>query len=212
MPFDLWVSFTVAAAVLAVAPGPDNLFVLLQSAMYGAKAGIFVTLGLCVGVLIQTLMAAFGVAAVVAASPTLLLIVQLAGAAYLLYLAWGAWRAPVANEDGESASKYPKLTHFQLWRRGILMNITNPKVLIFFLAFFPQFIIKGSTETQVMIQMLIMGLTFLVCTLVVFCTVAWCAGTLADRLRNPKVQTILNKTSAVIFIILAVSTLLWKAN
>lgn len=212
MPFDLWVSFTVAAAVLAVAPGPDNLFVLLQSAMYGAKAGICVTLGLCVGVLIQTLMAAFGVAAVVAASPTLLLIVQLAGAAYLLYLAWGAWRAPVGNEDGESASKYPKLTHFQLWRRGILMNITNPKVLIFFLAFFPQFIIKGSTETQVMIQMLIMGLTFLVCTLVVFCTVAWCAGTLADRLRNPKVQTILNKTSAVIFIILAVSTLLWKAN
>lgn len=212
MPFDLWVSFTVAAAVLAVAPGPDNLFVLLQSAMYGAKAGIFVTLGLCVGVLIQTLMAAFGVAAVVAASPTLLLIVQLAGAAYLLYLAWGAWRAPVGNEDGENAAKYPKLTHFQLWRRGILMNITNPKVLIFFLAFFPQFIIKGSTETQVMIQMLIMGLTFLVCTLVVFCTVAWCAGTLADRLRNPKVQTILNKTSAVIFIILAVSTLLWKAN
>ena len=212
MPFDLWVSFTVAAAVLAVAPGPDNLFVLLQSAMYGAKAGIFVTLGLCVGVLIQTLMAAFGVAAVVAASPTLLLIVQLAGAAYLLYLAWGAWRAPVGNEDGGRASKYPKLTHFQLWRRGILMNITNPKVLIFFLAFFPQFIIKGSTETQVMIQMLIMGLTFLVCTLVVFCTVAWCAGTLADRLRNPKVQTILNKTSAVIFIILAVSTLLWKAN
>lgn len=212
MPFDLWVSFTVAAAVLAVAPGPDNLFVLLQSAMYGAKAGIFVTLGLCVGVLIQTLMAAFGVAAVVAASPTLLLIVQLAGAAYLLYLAWGAWRAPEGNEDGGSASKYPKLTHFQLWRRGILMNITNPKVLIFFLAFFPQFIIKGSTETQVMIQMLIMGLTFLVCTLVVFCTIAWCAGTLADRLRNPKVQTILNKTSAVIFIILAVSTLLWKAN
>ena len=212
MPFDLWVSFTVAAAVLAVAPGPDNLFVLLQSAMYGAKAGIFVTLGLCVGVLIQTLMAAFGVAAVVAASPTLLLIVQLAGAAYLLYLAWGAWRAPVGNEDGGRASKYPKLTHFQLWRRGILMNITNPKVLIFFLAFFPQFIIKGSTETQVMIQMLIMGLTFLVCTLVVFCTIAWCAGTLADRLRNPKVQTILNKTSAVIFIILAVSTLLWKAN
>lgn len=212
MPFDLWVSFTIAAAVLAVAPGPDNLFVLLQSAMYGAKAGIFVTLGLCVGVLIQTLMAAFGVAVVVAASPTLLLIVQLAGAAYLLYLAWGAWRAPVGDDGGESGKKYPKLTNFQLWRRGILMNITNPKVLIFFLAFFPQFIIEGSTETQVMVQMLIMGLTFLACTLVVFCTVAWCAGTLADRLRSPKVQTILNKTSAVIFIILAVSTLLWKAN
>lgn len=212
MPFDLWVSFTIAAAVLAVAPGPDNLFVLLQSAMYGAKAGIFVTLGLCVGVFIQTLLAAFGVAAVVAASPTLLMIIQFAGAAYLLYLAWGAWRAPVGSDDKADASKYPRLTNFQLWRRGILMNITNPKVLIFFLAFFPQFIVKGATETQVMIQMLIMGMTFLVCTLVVFSAIAWCAGTLADRLRSPKVQTILNRVSAVIFTILAISTLLWKAN
>ena len=212
MPFDLWVSFTIAASVLAVAPGPDNLFVLLQSAMYGSRAGIFVTLGLCVGVFIQTLLAAFGVAAVVAASPTLLMIIQLAGAAYLLYLAWGAWRAPVGGESGESAKKYPRLSNFQLWRRGILMNITNPKVLIFFLAFFPQFIIKGSTESQVMVQMLIMGMTFLVCTLVVFSAIAWCAGTLADRLCSPKVQTILNKVSAVIFTVLAISTLLWKAN
>lgn len=212
MPFDLWVSFTIAAAVLAVAPGPDNLFVLLQSAMYGAKAGIFVTLGLCVGVFIQTLLAAFGVAAVVAASPTLLMIIQFAGAAYLLYLAWGAWKAPVGGDDKADASKYPRLTNLQLWRRGILMNITNPKVLIFFLAFFPQFIVKGATETEVMIQMLIMGMTFLVCTLVVFSAIAWCAGTLADRLRSPKVQTILNKVSAVIFTILAISTLLWKAN
>lgn len=212
MAFDLWVSFTIAAAVLAVAPGPDNLFVLLQSAMYGSRAGIFVTLGLCVGVFIQTLLAAFGVAAVVAASPTLLMIIQLAGAAYLLYLAWGAWKAPVGGESGESAKKYPRLSNFQLWRRGILMNITNPKVLIFFLAFFPQFIIKGSTESQVMVQMLIMGMTFLVCTLVVFSAIAWCAGTLADRLRSPKVQTILNKVSAVIFTVLAISTLLWKAN
>lgn len=212
MPFDLWVSFTIAAAVLAVAPGPDNLFVLLQSAMYGARAGIFVTLGLCVGVFIQTMLAAFGVAAIVAASPTLLMIIQFAGAAYLLYLAWGAWRTPVGSSDAQSEKKYPRLTNFQLWRRGILMNITNPKVLIFFLAFFPQFIVKGATENQVMVQMLIMGLTFLVCTLVVFSAIAWCAGTLADRLRSPKVQNILNKTSSVIFTLLAVSTLLWKAN
>ena len=212
MPFDLWVSFTIAAAVLAVAPGPDNLFVLLQSAMYGAKAGIFVTLGLCVGVFIQTLLAAFGVAAVVAASPTLLMIIQFAGAAYLLYLAWGAWNAPAGSDDKGAAKKYPRLTLCQLWRCGIIMNITNPKVLIFFLAFFPQFIVKGATENQVMVQMLIMGLTFLVCTLVVFSAIAWCAGTLADRLRSPKVQNILNKTSSVIFTLLAVSTLLWKAN
>lgn len=205
--------FTIAAAVLAVAPGPDNLFVLLQSAMYGARAGIFVTLGLCVGVFIQTLLAAFGVAAVVAASPTLLMIIQFAGAAYLLYLAWGAWNAPVGGESGETSKKYPRLTNFQLWRRGILMNITNPKVLIFFLAFFPQFIIKGSTESQVMVQMLIMGMTFLVCTLVVFSAIAWCAGTLADRL--PAAQRFrLSLTRSVRSFLLywQSQTLLWKAN
>ncbi len=209
MPFDLWVSFAVATFVLAVAPGPDNLFVLLQSAMHGARAGLFVTAGLCVGVAIQTAFAAFGVSAVVAASPTLLMIIQICGAVYLFYLAWGAWRAPV-GESGEG-EVLPKLSSFALWRRGILMNITNPKVLIFFLAFFPQFIVPGSTEDEVMLQMIVMGSTFLASTIVVFSTVAWCAGTLADKLRSARFQLILNRVSAVIFVGLAVSTLLWKA-
>ena len=92
------------------------------------------------------------------------------------------------------------------------MNITNPKVLIFFLAFFPQFLVKDSSESEVMVQMLIMGLTFLVITLVVFSCVAWCAGSLANRIRNPRFQSILNKTSALIFLALAVSTLIWNAS
>lgn len=213
MPFDLWLSFVVAATILAIAPGPDNLFVLLQSAMHGPKAGVLVTLGLCVGVFIQTCFSAFGVAAAVAASPVLLTIIKCAGAAYLTYLAWGAWRAPVSEADEATIEKKPlTLTPLKLWTRGILMNITNPKVLIFFLAFFPQFLVKGSSESEVMVQMLIMGLTFLVITLVVFSCVAWCAGSLANRIRNPRFQSILNKTSALIFLALAVSTLIWNAS
>lgn len=213
MPFDLWLSFLVAATILAIAPGPDNLFVLLQSAMHGPKAGVLVTLGLCVGVFIQTCFSAFGVAAAVAASPVLLTIIKCAGAAYLTYLAWGAWRAPVSEADEATIEKKPlTLTPLKLWTRGILMNITNPKVLIFFLAFFPQFLVKGSSESEVMVQMLIMGLTFLVITLVVFSCVAWCAGSLANRIRNPRFQSILNKTSALIFLALAVSTLIWNAS
>lgn len=210
MPFDLWLSFAVASFLLAIAPGPDNLFVLLQSAMHGARAGILVTLGLCCGVFCHTMLAAFGVAAVVAASPTLLMIIQCVGAAYLIYLAWGAWNAPVGGDAGQTAT--PRLGDWALWRRGILMNVTNPKVLIFFLALFPQFLIKGTTETAVMIQMLIMGVTFLACTLVVFSSVAWCAGTLADKLRSPTVQLVMNRVSAIIFVILAISTILWKAS
>ena len=209
MPFDLWLSFAIASFVLAVAPGPDSLFVLLQSAMHGARAGVLVTLGLCCGVFCHTMLAAFGVAAVVAANETLLMVIQCVGAAYLLYLAWGAWHAPVGGDGGQSA--LPKLGAWQLWRRGIFMNVTNPKVLIFFLALFPQFLVPGATESAVMIQMLVMGVTFLACTLVVFSTVAWCAGTLADKLRSPKVQLVMNRVSAIIFAFLAVSTLLWKA-
>ena len=213
MTFDLWLSFLVASSILAIAPGPDNLFVLLQSAMYGPKAGIMVTLGLCVGVLLQTFFAAFGVAAVVATSAVLLTIIKCLGAAYLSYLAWGAWHAPVMQGNQfDNQAKSSALTSFQLWRRGILMNITNPKVLIFFLAFFPQFLIPGSTEESVMLQMLEMGITFLIVTIIVFSGIAWCAGTLADRIRSERFQHYLNKISAVIFIALAISTLAFNVG
>lgn len=213
MTFDLWLSFLVASSILAIAPGPDNLFVLLQSAMYGPKAGIMVTLGLCVGVLLQTFFAAFGVAAVVATSAVLLTIIKCLGAAYLSYLAWGAWHAPVMQGNQfDNQAKSSALTSFQLWRRGILMNITNPKVLIFFLAFFPQFLIPGSTEESVMLQMLEMGITFLIVTIIVFSGIAWCAGTLADRIRSECFQRYLNKISAVIFIALAISTLAFNVG
>lgn len=213
MTLDLWLSFLVASSILAIAPGPDNLFVLLQSAMHGPKAGIMVTLGLCVGVLLQTLFAAFGVAAVVATSAVLLTIIKCLGAAYLSYLAWGAWHAPVMQGNQfDNQAKSSALTSFQLWRRGILMNITNPKVLIFFLAFFPQFLIPGSTEESVMLQMLEMGTTFLIITLIVFSGIAWCAGTLADRIRSERFQRYLNKISAVIFIALAISTLAFNVS
>ena len=213
MTLDLWLSFLVASSILAIAPGPDNLFVLLQSAMHGPKAGIMVTLGLCVGVLLQTLFAAFGVAAVVATSAVLLTIIKCLGAAYLSYLAWGAWHAPVMQGNQfDNQAKSSALPSFQLWRRGILMNITNPKVLIFFLAFFPQFLIPGSTEESVMLQMLEMGTTFLIITLIVFSGIAWCAGTLADRIRSERFQRYLNKISAVIFIALAISTLAFNVS
>ena len=101
MPFDLWVSFFIAAAILVVVPGPDNIFVTLQSAIYGPRAGIFVTLGLCAGVCFHTCLVSLGIATIVAASPILLFIIQCIGASYLLYLAWGAWHAPVNKGEIE---------------------------------------------------------------------------------------------------------------
>ena len=207
MPFDLWLGFLTAALLLAVAPGPDNLFVLMQSAMHGARAGIFVTLGLCCGVFCHTLLAALGVAALIAGSPVMLTVIKCMGAAYLFWLAFGAWRAPVAEKIDENEDQQ-RLTDGQLWRRGIVMNLTNPKVLLFFLAFFPSFILPGTEGYAATCQMLVMGVTFLVVTFFVFSLFAWCAGSLADKVRTPKVQNFFNKLSAIIFTLLAVSTLL----
>ncbi len=205
MDFSVWLAFAGASIVLAFAPGPDNLFVLAQSAVHGFRYGAAVVAGLCCGLVLQTICAALGLAALVAAVPALFWGIRLAGAAYLLYLAWMAWKH-AASGTGPSAGAALPLS--LLWRRGVIMNITNPKVQIFFLAFFPQFVAPGTTGWALVLQMIIQGVTFIAATLVVFLLIAWCAGTLADKLRSPRFQTILNRTSAVLFVLLAVFTLI----
>ena len=142
MAFSLWLAFFGASLLLAIAPGPDNLFVLMQSAVFGVRAGMIVVLGLATGLLLQTLAAALGIAAVVAAVPALFWAIKCLGAAYLLWLAWQAWTHAKDAARGHDAVK---LSGLALWRRGVVMNITNPKVQIFFLAFFPQFVPAGVT-------------------------------------------------------------------
>ena len=205
MDFALLLTFAGASLVLAVAPGPDNLFVLAQSAVYGVRAGLTVVLGLCTGLVVQTICAACGVAAVVAAVPALFWGIRIAGACYLLYLAWMAWTHAVSDSEGPQGTA---LTGAALWRRGVIMNITNPKVQIFFLAFFPQFVQPGTEGLDLIIQMVIQGVIFIGATLIVFSAVAWGAGALADKMRSPTFQLWLNRISAVIFLMLAVFTVL----
>ena len=202
MDWTVYSAFVVASFILGVAPGPDNLFVLVQSATYGARAGLWVVAGLLTGLVIQTLAVALGVAAIVAASPMLFWAIKIAGACYLVYLAVMAWRAGGVQE-GRTLATTDALA---LWRRGVIMNITNPKVLIFFLAFFPQFLVQNS-DVPIVVQMIVLGITFMLTTSVVFGGVALGAGVLADKLRTPKVQFYLNKMAAVIFVGLAVGTL-----
>ncbi|WP_337389867.1 LysE family transporter [Duodenibacillus massiliensis] len=94
MTWEVFGAFVVTSLILAVAPGPDNLFVLVQSAVYGARSGLAAVAGLVTGAALQTVAAAAGVAAVVAASDVLFWGIRILGALYLLYLAWGAWHAP----------------------------------------------------------------------------------------------------------------------
>ncbi|KIH77085.1 Threonine/homoserine/homoserine lactone efflux protein [Geoalkalibacter ferrihydriticus] len=200
IPVELLSAFFAASILLGLAPGPDNIFVLTQSALHGKGAGFSVTLGLCTGLVVHTLAVAMGVAVIFQVSATAFTALKLVGAAYLLYLAWQAFRAaaPVSMETGGA------LNRFKLYRRGILMNITNPKVSIFFLAFLPQF--ADPDRGPVSVQILLLGALFIVATILVFGSVALLAGTLGAWLnRSANVQRALNRVAGAVFVGLALT-------
>jgi len=199
IPFDVLSLFFVAALALGAAPGPDNIFVLTQSALYGRLAGLVVTLGLCTGLLVHTAAVALGVAAVFQTSAAAFTALKVVGAAYLVYLAIGAWRAGASKIGNGTA---PHLSLAALYRRGIIMNVTNPKVAIFFLAFLPQFADPG--RGSVALQIGVLGVVFMAATILVFGAVAIFGGTIGGFLRNADwAQTTLNRAASVIFVGLA---------
>lgn len=208
LPFTTLATFTLASIGLAFSPGPDNIFVLTQGALHGRKAGLTVTLGLCSGLIGHTIAVALGVAAVFAASETAFTILKVIGALYLIYLAWGALRTKnSALAPSSSTADVPVLTNWTLYRRGVIMNITNPKVGIFFLAFLPGF--TDPTNGSVTLQLFLLGFVFMAATLVCFGTIAIFAGSVGGILRrSARAYVILNQIAGLIFIGLAVRLLL----
>lgn len=196
---DTCLTFFAASVLLALAPGPDNVFVLLHSAQHGRRAGLLVVLGLCSGLLFHTAAVALGLAAVLATSATAFTALKLCGAAYLVWLAWGAWHAPVGFDmSGQSGAMPP----WKTYAKGVLMNITNPKVAIFFLAFLPQF--ADPTRGNLAVQILCLGAVFMLATLLTFGTIAWFAGGFGAALhRSLRAQRWLNRTASVVFVGLA---------
>lgn len=201
-------AFFITAVILGFVPGPDNIFVLTQSATEGRKAGIIVTFGLLTGLMFHTLAVAFGVSVIFKTSPMAFTILKIFGITYLLYLAWGSFHSKNAKISGKNGKKR---STFSLYRRGIIMNITNPKISIFFLAFLPQFAepAKGSMTAQ----LIILGLTFIIATLMVFSVIAYLAGSIGTFLRNSdKAQTNLNRIAGTVFIALALKLAITSNN
>lgn len=192
--------FLLASVALALAPGPDNIFVLTQSALFGRPAGLLVTLGLCTGLLVHTAAVTLGVAAIVQTSAFAFNALKAVGAGYLLYLAWQAWRASATSI---SAPRGVQRSSWSLYLRGVVMNVTNPKVAIFFLAFLPQFAdpARGSL-TQ---QLLTLGAIFMLATLCVFGAIAWMAGFIGEWLKgSARAQVVMNRVAATVFVVLAI--------
>jgi len=170
--------FVVASMVLTVAPGPDVMFLATVSARYGSVRGAMLALGLAAGNLVHTAAAALGVTAVVVASPRAFGAVRIAGIAYLMYLAFVTFRDE--GSAGGGRAQAPALSAARLFARGVLMNVMNPKVMLLFLAFFPQFV--DPTRGPVAAQMLLLGAVFTAQVVVVFGGVAVLFGLAGRRL------------------------------
>ena len=209
MPIEILAAFFVIALLLGLTPGPDNIFVLGQSLAFGSRAGLWVTLGLCTGLLMHTALVAVGLAALMLSSVHGLLLIKLVGAGYLVYLAWQSWCAStVSSLPGGSSSV--ALSSAQLYRRGIIMNATNPKVTLFFIAFLPQFVDEsyGSPSQQI----ILLGALFILSTVIIFGAIALLAGHYSERInRSVARRGWLNRILALIFMLLALN-LLWTSG
>jgi threonine/homoserine/homoserine lactone efflux protein len=192
--------FFLASALLAIVPGPDNVFVLTQSALHGRLSGLVVVFGLCTGLLVHTGAVAFGVAVIFQASAFAFILLKTAGAAYLLWLAWQVFHASPEQLCMHGNQQKSLGT---LYRRGIIMNVTNPKVSIFFLAFLPQF--ADPDRGPVSLQMLALGGIFILATILVFGAVALIGAALGEWLnRSERAQRVMNWVAGTIFVGLAV--------
>lgn len=208
IPLDIALGFLGIAILLALTPGPDNLFVMTQAVIQGQLAGLVVTIGLCSGIVIHTAAVAAGVAALFATSSVAFNALKLIGAGYLCYLGWQAFKAGRSKPE---TSHPPRLAFSRLYKRGFIMNITNPKVSIFFLAFLPQF--TDPDRGSLPLQIVILGLLFMVSTILVFGGIALLAGGVAGKLnQSAPVQRWLNRIAGSIFIGLAVHLLLAQRN
>lgn len=199
LPAETLLSFFAASVLLSIAPGPDNIFVLAQSALRGRNAGLLVMLGLCTGLIVHSTAVALGVAAIFQTSAVAFFALKFIGAGYLMFLAWQAFRASATKFQ---AVRNPEASLWKLYRRGIIMNITNPKVSVFFLAFLPQF--ADPSRGPISLQLLLLGGVFIMATILVFGSIAVLAGTLGHWMnRSVRFQNVVNKLAGTVFVFLA---------
>ena len=193
-------SFAFATSILALSPGPDNIFVLTQSIVFGKKFGLATVFGLISGCLVHTTLLAFGVSAIIKESENLFMGIKIFGALYLLYLAYKGYKsdATIAFSEENTLRK----TTRQLFKEGFIMNVLNPKVSIFFLALFPGFLFSASVNT--VIQFYILGGIFMLVSLVIFSAIAILAGAISESIKKHKnIGHYLKWTQIVVFLCIA---------
>jgi threonine/homoserine/homoserine lactone efflux protein len=186
---DVLIAFTLAALVLNVSPGPSNLYVIARAIAQGTQGGIVAAFGLATGSLVHVVATVVGLSAIFKHSPVLYTVVKLAGAAYLIYLGISYWLAKSDDVDGtvKRAEKKPLMTVF---RESIIVEVTNPKTALFFIALLPQFVVpeSGPVSQQLLILGLIVTFSAIPCDVVVAITSSKAAEWLIKNKQAQKIQ------------------------
>lgn len=201
-----YLSFLGAAILLTLAPGPDNMYILTKSLSAGPRQGVTLALGLATGPLWHTLLVMAGVAAFIQSSPASFMVLKYCGAAYLLYLSYGAFRSKGASiKAGDVVDKSESFALYKRgFKRGFLMNASNPKVLLFFLAIFPQFV-QPNGFLSPSLQIGLLGLTFSIQAAILFSIAAICAGQLKDTLiRHESFPLIMSRVEGTLLLLIAI--------
>lgn len=198
MTFAQLLSFTLAAILITATPGPDNLMVLGVSMSKGPRQGIAFGLGCAIGCLSHTLLAVLGVSALVAASPLAFTALKWIGGGYLVWLGLNALKhagqgAQVSGFDSGSNSTRT------LFFKGMFANAINPKVVLFFLSFLPQFVVPD--QGHIGLQLGILGFIFAVQAGILFAVLAYFAGTIGAWLtRRPQASVWLDRIAGAVFV------------
>lgn len=192
---DNFCAFICASAILAVIPGPDILFVITQGITLGRKQALLTATGLVTGCIFHTTLAAFGISVIFQRSQAAFFSLKIAGACYLLYLAYCALKSSGNLNCNMTSSKSG-------FKKGILMNILNPKVALFFIAFLPQFV---SSETKhFALDMIILGAVFAFVSWCVFAVCSLLAAQFNQFIKNNKnFGNYVNKFAALAYVIIA---------
>ena len=198
--------FLTASILLTLAPGPDNLYLLTKSLSDGAKSGVILAAGLASGIIFHTFLVMIGVAAFIQNSATAFTILKIFGATYLIFLAFKSFQSARAGKKISMKKSDTKISFVNLYRRGILMNVLNPKVLLFFLAFLPQFV---NFSVSPSLQIILLGVTFAVQAFLIFAAIAICAGKVRNLiLRKKNLGQIFNYVEALVLFIIALTLLI----
>lgn len=193
-------AFLIAAILFIASPGIDTMFVMNKSLTQGKKAGIFSTLGINAGVIVHTLFAALGLSWLIAQSAMTFIVIKYLGAAYLIYLGVRSFSQKEEKEVNvqKVEEKGTGKVHFT---NGLITNIFNPKVALFFLSFFPQFIAPSAIHNKT--PFLLLGITYAGIGIIWFTIITFLSTLLASKVvGNHRIKKIMNKCAGIVFILM----------